>query len=286
MDKDAANNRYLNTNHPFVTVEHPLIYNHDPDARLVVHSGIHDIIDRLLKKRPTWRFKGNHNRGIYDGTTHVTKVTVYEGDEALGVLWSEQHWRTGNTEYHFDNFRLRAKRERSRGDYTTKETVAAKRILDAFYPKAPEEHLKEAEVATRVMHAHSSEARWNYDRKLSNVMDALKDYIVDNWDELRTKIANTTLAAYDLPGLRRNHSELESVADAHTKGKGLLVMRYGEKYITKHKPNGSDEFVVQVVDDVPDWARGKLGMLKLTEPKSVTPEVGSRCSDDVFYIVP
>ncbi len=285
MFRDDTKNRYFDTDHPFVTGEQDVRYYNEPVVNIRLNTHMHELIERLAKKRPTWRYKANLDYRLSDNE-RISKVVVYEGDEALGKLWLESNWRTGASEFHFDNFRLDSKRQRGRSDFSTKSSVAAKRILEAFYPKNPAELLKEAEKATNVIYHAASTARYNYDNKVSAAMALLKEYIVDNWEELRLKIADPTKAAFDLPDLRRKHQELNAVSTLHATDAGLLVMRYGEKYLIKHKPEGAEQPVCEVVSDVPQWAKGKLGMLKLTEPKSVTPEVGSRCSDDVFYIVP
>ena len=87
------------------------------------------------------------------------------------------------------------------------------------------------------------------------------------------------LSKYDQ--YKAENDVLQKMNELRNSPKAVYIMLHKGKYVVKHLDN------VQSYDDntIPEQYRGKLGMLKLVEPKQCVSDTGCRISEDLFYIV-
>jgi hypothetical protein len=237
-------------------------------------------IDALRAKRPTWRFKSTER--VHDvERQELRNFDVYDGDEQLGRVWTERYGRTGEDRYCLNNHRLEAARQRGRGSFSTKIAVATKKVLDSFSVKSLAELAVSANksmqevvynvAATRVNNA--SIAR----RKAA---EALSDYIVDNWEQLRGYAGVAGKA--DLPELRQLDIEASAIRHAYTNNGGTKVAMHGEQLLMWR-----DKADAKLVGwaALTDKQRANLGILKLVDNKTLIDGIGMRTDTDTFFLL-
>jgi hypothetical protein len=290
MFKDVTKFDYFTaTNTPAVVLEHDKGNAVYPSVlEVVAHDKLVPLLDKLLRKRPAWRFKETTERSITNSPYIIRNLDVFDGDECLGKVYISKHWRTGEPRYCIDNFRIRDKMERGKETFTTKLDVAAKKILADFYPRNPEEQMAEAITdAHNVIPAAHGNAAWDHRRKVSGIMDDLKDYIIRNWDTMRHHVRDPKYAAYDMKAKQARLDELRTVGDVYINGSGFLIMCRPDGNYVRGKHGGSDETTTWVMTDaeLPDEVRARLGMLKMLDVKEIVAGVGARVSHNTFFIL-
>lgn len=290
MFKDVIKFDYFTaTNAPAVMLEHDKRYSISPThLEVVVHDKLVPLVDKLLRKRPTWRFKEPLERSINSSPYTIFALDVFDGDERLGKVYLSRHWRTGEMRYSITNFRIRNKLERGKETFTTKVDVAAKKILADFYPRNPGEQMAQAITdAHNVIPAAHSNAEWDHRRKVSGVMEDLKDYIIRNWDTMRHHVKDPKYAAYDMGAKQARLDELLAIRDVYITGSGFLIMcRPDGNYVRGTHGDDKDTTTRVMTDaELPDEVRARLGMLKMLDVKEIVAGVGARVSQNSFFVL-
>ena len=250
------------------------------EGTAVVHPTMAKFIDALRVKRPTWRFKSTER--VYDNEgQELRNFDVYDGDEQLGRVWTERHWRTGETRYGLNNHRVEASRQRGHGSFSTKVGVATKKVLDSFGVKSLDElAVDAAKKITGVLNGLYSNTSFTYQSSKQKAMKALATYIEDNWGALK---AHTTGCDHiDLRELREQH---EAVAKAHnslTNDGCVTLFMHGDRMVMQRHDKPSR---VVTFNDLTEKQRGSLGMLKLMEDKAFVAGVGMRVDSETFLLL-
>ena len=283
---DDVKNRYTYLNSlKNIVHEEPLERAEVPGREIILHESFPAVLDRLLKERPTWRFKcTSHFWG--SSNPRVTDLTIYDGDEALGRLWLERHWRDGSVRYNFDNFRLQKTRQRSSVSYSTKADVAAKRIIKAFHLKTPKERAAEAFSDVRkAVHQISSDTDWPLRRARNMIEAALFSYAARHWDEMKPYLGDKA-DKIDLPALTEAGREARDLSTAFEGALGVTVrIESNGAYTISRKEN--DTFDVVTVSDalLPEHVRGSLGLLKLVQDGTHIDGVGLRVRANLYFVM-
>lgn len=283
---DDVKNRYTYLNSlKNIVLEEPLPALNWEGRVVILHPDMQPVLDRLLKERPTWRFKSTQN--FYgSASAKVTNLDIYDGDEVLGRLWMEHHWRDGSVRYNFDNFRLSKTRQRSGVSYTTKPDVAAKRIVKAFHLKTPKERASEAygEVRKAVSQV-VSDANWPYRRGKNVIEKELLEYAVRNWETIIPHLGPDA-AKVDLPALFEADREAFDLSVAFESALGVMVrIESNGAYTISRKEN--DTFDVVTLSDalLPEHVRGALGLLKLVQDGAHIDGVGLRVRANLYFVM-
>jgi hypothetical protein len=250
------------------------------EGTAVVHPSMARFIDALRVKRPTWRFKSTER--VYDNEgQELRNFDVYDGDEQLGRVWTERHWRTGEDRYCLNNHRVEASRQRGSGSFSTKVGVATKKVLDSFGVKSLDERASDAQrVMAGVINHIASEHSHKFLMAQKRATNALADYIVDNWEQLRAHAGSDGLP--DLPALRDTCIESSAVLDIYNRAGGTMLVTCGEQFLTwRYKT----EATMVGFDALTDKQRAGLGILKLVENKTLISSIGVRVDTDKFFLL-
>jgi len=283
---DDVKNRYtyLNTLKNIV-LEEPFGRPDWEGREVSLHEALSPVLDRLLKERPTWRFKSTQN--FYgSATAKVTNLDIYDGDEVLGRLWIEHHWRDGGVRYNFDNFRLSKTRQRSGVSYTTKPDVAAKRIVKAFHLKTPKERASDAYADVRkAVSQVVTDASWPLRRGRSVIEKELFAYAVRNWETIAPHLGPDA-AKVDLPALHEADREAYDLSVAFEGALGVTVRIESNGNYTISRNEGGTYDVVTVTDALlPEHVRGALGLLKLVQDGVHIDGVGLRVRANLYFVM-
>lgn len=246
----------------------------------VVHTDMTRFIDALRAKRPTWRFKSTEYVHGVEGF-RLLNFDVYEGNEQLGRVWLETNWRSGDTRYCLNNHRIEASKQRGHGSFSTKVAVATKKVLDSFSVKSL------AELAISTNKSMYEVVRYAAIARNSNALlarrkaaEALSDYIVDNWEQLRGYAGNA--GKVDLPELRQLEVEASAIRDAYMNNGGTKVAMHGEQMLMWRD---MDDAKLVGWAALTDKQRANLGILKLVDNKTLIDGIGMRTDTDTFFLL-
>lgn len=284
---DDVKNRYTYLNSmKNVVHEEPLERAVVPHRTIIIDPDMEPVLDRLLRERPTWRFKSTDPFWYKVGVTHATNFEIYDGDEALGRLWTERHWRDGTVRYNFDNFRLEKSRQRNRVSFTTKPAEAVKRIVKAFHLKTPSERALDAFNDLRdTINKAAADNNWSMRRAKSSIERRLFDYAAKHWDEMKHHVTDDP-DKLDFPTLVQADRDAQEMSEAFS-GQGGTVVRIesnGTYMMARKADNG---FAIETFNDstLPDHVRGTLGLLKMLDDKSYVPGVGARANAKLYFVM-
>jgi hypothetical protein len=250
------------------------------EGTAVVAPSMARFIDALRVKRPTWRFKSTER--VYDNEgQELRNFDVYDGNEELGRVWLERHYRTGEIRYYLNNHRVEAGRQRGSGSFSTKVGVATKKVLDSFGVKSLDElAVDAAKKISATLSTTYNNASHTYHRAKSKATESLAAYIEANWETLKTY--TTGCDHIDLRELREHREATDKAYRALTSdGSATLFMRGDQMVISQHdKPSR-----VVTFDDLTEKQRATLGMLKLMEDKAFVAGVGMRVDRETFFLL-
>lgn len=278
---DNINNYFYPTSSKAIVLEVDKNWvSYGKEATAVVHPDLLALIDELRAKRPTWRFKSTER--VYNNEGQMLhNFTVYEGDEEIGTIWRDSHWRTGEARYCYNNHRLEKARQRGHGGFSTKIKVATKKILETFGTKSLDELAEEAvKKVTNVSASTFSNANFAYQGAKKKVMNALETYIEANWEKL--KPYTTGLDHIDLRDLRQQRDAADSAYTARDRGESVILFMYGDKMVM-HRKGAPTKTVT--LDDLTEKQRAGLGMLKLMDDRAFIPDVGIRVDSETFHLL-
>lgn len=282
---DDVKNRYTYLNSlKNIVLEEPFGRPDWEGREVALHPDMQPVLDRLLKERPTWRFKSTQN--FYgSASAKVTNLDIYDGDEVLGRLWMEHHWRDSSVRYNFDNFRLQKTRQRSAVSYTTKPDVAAKRIVKAFHLKTPKERASDAYADVRkAVSQVTSDANWPYRRGKNVIEKELFAYAIRNWETIAPHLGPDA-AKVDLPALHEADREAYDLSVAFENSTGVTVrIESNGAYMVSRPENGTYHVETLTEATLTDHLRGALGLLKLVQDGVHIDGVGLRVRANLYFV--
>lgn len=278
---DDVKNRYtyLNSMKNIVHQE-PLDRPVVAGRELIIHPAIPTMLDRLMKERPTWRFKSE--QPLYTNLKpRLTHFEIYDGDEQLGRLWVEHHWRDETVRYFFVNPRINKERDRGGAAYSTKPEVAAKRILKSFHLKTPSERAAEAGALVRKSVTEIfNTAQYPFRRAQSTMADQLFRYAVAHWDTIRHNF-DDGIAKLDLPTLAQDSKDALALYNAMDNNDGFIVRIESNGAYLISCGESTSTFTDSTLSDN---MRGALGLLKLLDDNSYVPNVGVRIRSNLYFV--
>lgn len=276
---ENTHNYFYPTNSKHIVLECEKGRERGHEAQATIRPASARFIDALRSKRPTWRFKSTEY--VYSSATQLVRFEVYDGDEALGHVWTDTHWRTGELRYHLTNHRILNGRRRGDSSFSSTLATAVKKAIDAFGAKSPNELALGARNDMHgVVYGYHSQARFEYDMTLRKVLNNLTDYVLRNWEALRAHAG--TESSVDLPALFHAHLEGSDIYTAFDGKGGVMVMVRGESLILHRK--GEDAYIT-TTSALTGEQRGRLGMLKLVEDRTCLPGIGARLNAETFFIM-
>jgi hypothetical protein len=252
------------------------------EGTAVVAAHMRQFIDALRVKRPTWRFKSTER--IYSTAGQkLCNFDVYYGDEQLGRVWTETHWRTGEARYCLNNHRLEKSRQRGHGSFSTKVSDAVKKVLGSFGVKSLDERAAEAqkEMAAVVYHIAAGDS-YKFETGRKQALDALSGYIIDNWEQLRGHAGAHGTA--DLPEMRTARRDSNAALTAFNNNGGTMLATHGDQFLKWRRDTAAETSLVGV-DALTDKQRAGLGILKLVDEKTLIPGIGVRVAADKFFLL-
>lgn len=263
--------------------------------RYEVATTISKVVWELATKNPLWRFKSVESSIDDYGSDKRCLVMAFEvsaNGEKLGIIKRDHKYRDGSRVplIAVTNKRIHDSMARSSYITTSDEKKALALVKKWFYPESTVEKIAQAEDAARqIVYDVVREKQRERSQHDIHIREAVKEFIGTPegsaaFAEYVAKInnADVALAMQEVGRLMEESATIEDIRTRLTEKDGdtaLIIVDQG-KYLVKILED------VQLYDDttLPFDMRGKLGMLKLVQPRQFVSSVGCRVNNEVFII--
>ncbi len=244
-----------------------------------------EVFRKVFLKRPSLRYVA---RSRQDKSGNAFALDVYDNIEWVGeVMWREHRPSRGEAKMMFHIKSPNINKDRSPGDtlLTTKASSAIKTLLntDTIKPRSVDEKIKE-KLETAVSELDSLMSRVRYRLEMRNNNAELLSFLFACKDGENPKIE-------DYPGIVKNltpenekalgdYAVLEELERQIARG-GFHCVEYevDESLTAYSSKTNSVIYQGKSTYELPQWAQGKLTMLKMVENNQAIRGVGFRYED-------
>jgi hypothetical protein len=248
-----------------------------------IDTFLEPFIEQLALKYPSWTFRQSGTGYVYkDGKRSDFRATVFEvldKREVLGKIYFERI-RSGNR-FVVENFRVNEMRERGTGMKTIHLDKAMKHVGKYFGKKNVNEKLKDAhESAQQALHMVSRNLDHKQHITWAGIVGKVKDFLLTKyWDEFTKEYG---INPEEFPIAYAEHAACKQVEEACVKGNTWLVHIDGMDYALR---KGSENLTIKTSEELPDYIRQGIGMLKLVGDKQIISDIGLRVDQSTFVLL-
>lgn len=253
------------------------------------------LVEKLALAHPEWQFKSHHCRKFYgnhasgaDFAMVVERVKVMDKYEELGLLGTD--YTSKGKRFYVSNHRTEKMRERGSGMKTIHLDKACKHVDKYFGRKNNSEKIEQASQETKDAVYRVMQESWYPMRSAwQEVEEVAKNFVVDNLDTFKSYLQTNSdakpmqIQAVDkLPSLFAEYVGMQALHSSVEKNQHILVLLDGMNYIVKH----NNQVEVKTSEELPDYVRRGVGMLKLVEVKHAITNIGVRVDENTFALIP
>jgi hypothetical protein len=248
-----------------------------------IDTFLEPFIEQLALKYPSWIFRQSGTGYVYkDGKRSDFRATVFEvldKREVLGKIYFERI-RSGHR-FVVENFRVNELRERGTGMKTIHLDKAMKHVGKYFGKKNVNEKVKEAlEQAGQALHVVSRNLDHKQHMAWAGIVGKAKDFLLAKyWDEFTKEHG---INPEEFPVAYAEHTACEQVTKAYGNGNTWLVYIDGMDYALR---KGSENLTIKTSEELPDYIRQGIGMLKLVGDKQIISDIGLRVDQSTFVLL-
>jgi hypothetical protein len=253
----------------------------------VIDPFLKSFIEKLALKYPQWTFEEVYCTNI--GATRsyeAYRFNVVDKREVLGTI-DKEYTSNGGWRYCVDNHRINGMRERGRGMKTIHEDKALKHVGKFFGKKDLNEKFTDA---TRLLNdcvgQIHNQKRWDLSHKWDALSTHTQKFIHDNYAMFASTVDATDIKIKDnlekLPTAIAEYSSVDAMQQALRLGDASVVFIDGVNYSIQ---KGKDPLEVKTSEELPDYMRRAVGLLKLVENNQVIDGVGIRAGESVFLVL-
>jgi hypothetical protein len=276
-----------------MTYENIKLKKHDMfgegEKESVIDPFLKSFIEKLALKYPQWVFEeANISTDRTNKVYEAYRFNVVDKREVLGTIDKEYIHSGGGYRYCVDNHRINGVRERGRGMKTIHEDKAIKHVGKFFGKKNVNEKFTEATqiIGGALGHIHNQK-RWDLSHKWDALENHAQKFIHDNYAMFVSAVEVTTNKVKDnlekLPSAIAEFSSVDAMQEALRLGDAYIVFIDGVNYSIQ---KGKDPLEIKTSEELPDFMRRAVGLLKLVEDNQVIDGVGVRASETTFLVMP
>jgi hypothetical protein len=273
-----------------MTYENIKLKKHDMfgegEKESVIDPFLKSFIEKLALKYPQWTFEEvnvstDRTKKIYE----AYRFNVVDKREVLGTI-DKEYVNGGGWRYCVDNHRINGVRERGRGMKTIHEDKALKHVGKFFGKKNVNEKFTEA--STTIINAVGSihnQKRWELSHKWDALSTYTQKFIYDHYAMFASSVTDKSVAPSleKLPSCMAEFNSVDSMQEALRKGDAYIVFIDGLNYSIQ---KGKDPLEIKASEELPDFMRRAVGLLKLVEDNQVIDGVGIRANETTFLVAP
>jgi hypothetical protein len=266
-----------------------------PPITHMAHPALEPVILAVALFKPTWRFEADDPSRVLLADEHTAMqyccFRVYEDGELLGRINREYARR--DYKIMVQNERIDSKRERGRGYCTEDPKKAIARIKKEFGRLSTQERLdKASEAASNYVGNAYDRMHYQHREYKASVVAAANKYVMGPGFEVfmeyvRRELPQEQQDLIFVSNEKANavHAEMAIMADIRARlgasEKSALVVRDFGEYIVRI----GSAVNLCTDNDLPEFLKGKLGLLKLVEKEHFIEGVGCRVTDEIFVVV-
>ncbi len=245
-----------------------------------------DLIEQLALKYPQWTFVETSVTAMaVDKLIHAHRFDVKDKRELLGTI--DKDYCGSGYRYRIDNHRIEGMRERGSGMKTIHLKKAIKHVDKFFGKRNMVEKITEARrKVENTLSQIDNEKGWRL-RGTWNAMESqARDFITSNYQAFMDSVVDKTSIAKHLEQLPTQVEEFNAtqhLTEMLQKDNAFIVFIDGLNYSVQ---KGKDPLEVKQSDELPDFIRRAVGLLKLVEDNQVLSGVGFRVNETTFLVLP
>jgi hypothetical protein len=245
-----------------------------------------DLIEQLALKYPQWTFVESSSTAMAtDKVYHAHRFDIKDKRETLGTI--DKDYASGGYRYRIDNHRIQGMRERGSGMKTIHLNKALKHVDKFFGKKNVTEKITEARRnVDNVLSQVDNEKGWRLRGTWTSLELEARTFIVDNYQTFMDSIVDKSIVAKQLEVLPTHVAEYNATQHLNKmlrSDNAFIVFIDGVNYSVQ---KGKDPLEIKQSDELPDFIRRAVGLLKLVEDNQVISGVGLRVNESTFLVLP
>lgn len=245
-----------------------------------------DLVEQLALKYPQWTFvEASSTAMAVDKVYHAHRFDIKDKRETLGTI--DKDYSSNGYRYRIDNHRIQGMRERGSGMKTIHINKAIKHVDKFFSRKSISEKLAEAKLKVeQVVGQVANEKGWALRHTWSALETPVKQFVITNYQQFMNSVVDKSSIKIQLEQLPKQLEEERSVdhmKDMLAKGNAFIVFIDGIHYSVQ---KGKDPLQIKESDELPDFMRRAIGLLKLVEDNQAVSGVGLRVNESTFLVLP
>jgi len=247
-----------------------------------------ELIEKLALKYPQWIFQEEHSNFSWSQVNgkslrtdyKTTSFKIMDKREELGTVYVD-HYARGKR-FAVDNFRVQEMRERGSGMKTIHLNKAMKHIDKFFGKKNITEKVEEAQrIAQQVSYQTNNQLSSKMHSVWRDLQPKAIDFLIaEHWEEF---CAFAKTEGGDFPRKTAEAKAGNVIDEALRKGNAYLVYIDGLDYAIQK--GDKNPITIKASEELPDFIRRSVGMLKLLEDNQIIIDIGLRVSPTIFVVL-
>lgn len=253
----------------------------------IIDPFMKELVEKLALKYPLWTFvesnmTANHSTKNYE----AYRFKVIDKREVLGEL--DKDWHREGFKYCIVNHRINDMRERGRGMKTIHLDKALKHVAKYFGKKTITEQLAEAQEKTRnCLVEVVREREYALSNTWSKLEKNLMSFVEANYEAFVLSAVSEGKESSHIPLLPiklEERSVANKLKEEFNNRETYIVFINGVDYCIQKGDSTSLE--IKSSEELPDFMRRAVGLLKLVEDGTLIPNAGIRVNDSTFLVAP
>jgi len=245
-----------------------------------------DLIEQLALKYPQWTFVETSSTAMAVNKEYLAhRFDVKDKREVLGTI--DKDYCSNGYRFRIDNHRIEGMRERGSGMKTIHLNKALKHVDKFFGKKNVTEKITEARRnVDNVLSQVDNEKTWRLRATWSSMESEARTFVVDNYQAFVDSVVNKSSVAKQLevlPTQVAEYNATQHLTSMLKNNNAFIVFIDGVNYSVQ---KGKDPLEIKQSDELPDFIRRAVGLLKLVEDNQVISGVGLRVNESTFLVLP
>ena len=245
-----------------------------------------DLVEQLALKYPQWTFVEAGSTAMAVNKEYLAhRFDVKDKREVLGTI--DKDYCSNGYRFRIDNHRIEGMRERGSGMKTIHLNKAIKHVDKFFGKKNMVEKITEARrKVENALSQIDNEKAWRLRGTWGSMESEARAFVVSNYQLFMDSVVNKSSIAKQLEQLPAQVEEFNATQHLNKMLQGdnaFIVFIDGVNYSVQ---KGKDPLEIKQSDELPDFIRRAVGLLKLVEDNQVISDVGLRVNETTFLVLP
>jgi hypothetical protein len=245
-----------------------------------------DLVEQLALKYPQWTFVETSVTAMAVDKTYLAhRFDVKDKREVLGTI--DKDYCSNGYRYRIDNHRIEGMRERGSGMKTIHLNKAIKHVDKFFGKRNMVEKITEARrKVENTLSQVDNEKSWRLRGTWGSMESQARNFITNNYQAFIDSVVDKNTIAKQLEQLPTQVEEFNAtqhLIKMLQTDNAFIVFIDGVNYSVQ---KGKDPLEIKQSDELPDFIRRAVGLLKLVEDNQVISGVGFRVNEFTFLVLP